>query len=166
MKSKYCKSYERLIDYRKSQNDSLAIVENKDKSRTMIETLRKRVKATVRDSPKCTCRGYERDGAPCRHILALAERRRVKQSVSRPCYLSSTIINALTDVSQLEVANVKMLPPKRLSGRPPPRQYKSAAEHLFEHKKKYRCAICHQTGHTAKTHDAWVRPSAHAVQGR
>ena len=105
-------------------------------------------------------------------MRCLGKRGSVGQPVPKPCYFATTIINALTDtqitldVSRLEVASVKMPPPKRPSGRPPYRRHKSAIEHLFENKKRYRCAICHATGHTSKTHDAWVRQKARVVQGR
>lgn len=125
-----------------------------------------------KDNPVCTCGGYKRDGTPCRHILVLANRGKLNCPSPLPCYLSANIREALInteihpDVSTLDLADVQGPDPKARPGRPKYQRHKSSVEHMFKKRKCYRCTICHQTGHTAKTHEAFIRLQTNRPRGR
>lgn len=178
LRGRYCTSYERLLSYREALGDSMVIQENEDHTWTIQESFRGIKQMAIytvsggKDNPVCTCGGYKRDGAPCRHILVLANRGKLNCPSPIPCYLSSNIREALMntqmnpDVSTLDVADVQGPEPKPRAGRPRYQRNKSTVEHMFKQKKAYRCTICHQKGHTAKTHEAFIRQQTRRPHGR
>lgn len=168
LRSMYCPSYQRLISYRLSLKVRMVIQNNSDKSWTITETFRgidlpATYTVTGTHNPQCTCDGYKRDGAPCRHIAVLEARGCCEAPSPLAYYLSSSIREALMntqmipDVAELYPSDVKMPQRTARPGRPRYHRYKAAIEHLFVVKKTYRCTICHKTGHTSRTHDAWIR---------
>ena len=165
----YCAMCNNLTQYRKRFADSLVVTQNKDQTWTINEWF-KDARATYvvswsGNNLKCTCQGYERDGIPCRHMLVLEDRGSLLAPQPKPYYRTAEIRQALHDTTI--VADPSMItddeavkePEKRAkTGRPPTRRYRSITENLkAARRKSYRCAICKEQGHTAKTHDAWER---------
>lgn len=164
----YCTMCTNLIQYRKRFADALVVTQNKDKTWTIIEwfieTRATYVVSWSGNSLKCTCKGYERDGIACRHMLVLEERGSLLAPQPKPYYRCADIRQALCDTeivpNPATITEETVLEPAKRQkvGRPATRRYKSITEQLLaERRKSYRCAICKRQGHTAKTHDAWER---------
>lgn len=164
----YCTMCTNLIQYRKRFADALVVTQNKDKTWTIIEwfieTRATYVVSWSGNSLKCTCKGYERDGIACRHMLVLEERGSLLAPQPKPYYRCADIRQALCDTeivpNPATITEETVLEPAKRQkvGRPATRRYKSITEQLLAARRKsYRCAICKRQGHTAKTHDAWER---------
>lgn len=166
--NQYCTKCCSVIEYRKQFVDSLVVEENRDKTWTVTEMFREDKASYVISGSgtniKCSCRGYERDGIACRHILVLEAKGTLQSPPPKPIYLSMAIRQALhgteliPDRARLTETEVHEPTLRPNAGRPRRRRYKSKTEDLMAARKRtYRCSICKRTGHTVKTHHAWER---------
>ena len=155
--------------YRDKQSGQL-VVEKKSATRfqvTEILSSQLRSRYTVHvlgGTLKCDCKGYERDGIPCRHVYAV--RRNfpdLKVPDFWPCYQNAVIREALginkqgqpleflvPSLTDLEERRIPLHTPKRKPGRPRTRRFRSTREQLSGLKQARYCGYCGELCHHTK----------------
>ena len=169
-RDEFCQGYTQSLNYRKTFKDSLVV--RKLENMWVISEYSSRgkvaeyvVRPNGNNPAYCSCKGYDRDGIPCRHLVHLNDTDRIRMPVPWPCHYRRNIIDGLAgtemdiDITALNVQeDLKTIDKGVQRGRPPIKRKKSRTEHLFrERRTLYKCSRCGQTGHNTRTHDSWVR---------
>ena len=149
----YCKTTYKKIQYRREESKLLPVKNQKDGTFIVIEIYQNATEIDYLfrendDKLFCDCNGYDRDGIPCRHEYAVAERYGIETKL-RPIALfnhSNIIRNSLENISkipnlgQLEERNIPLPKVVKHPGRPKKvKRIKSSKE---DPKKKRKCSYC------------------------
>ena len=105
----------------------------------------------------CTCKGYDRMGIPCRHMIAVQASHRVKLPEIRAIHCSATIRASLTSIpavqltlAELDPENVGIRETSRKPGRPRKTRMKPFREYLVK-ATRVKCSACGAVGHTKRS---------------
>ena len=158
---KYCKSALEKVMIRKNESIELAVKEQKDGTFRVTEQYRDAVIVyTVTEKfneLRCDCNGYQRDGIPCRHEYAVANRfghGRKLRSIAKfnETEVIREALNHDTEppkLENIELTDTPLPEVKRRPGRPRTQRYHSKSEYIPKGTPK-KCSVCGSPNHNKR----------------
>lgn len=160
----YCNTAIYKKNSKKEMSTFLTVVKQKDNTYIVIEFARGNLEVwyivkEFLDSIICDCNGYERDGIPCRHEHAVAERFGLIYKLRKIAKFNETKVIKFALGESYECPNIGnliehnvMLPNiKRGPGRPKTLRYRSIDEYIVKKSPRRVCSICKKPGHNKRS---------------